>query len=75
MNFGGLNSGSITGAASGASGAAGSLLNGGASAGGFTVRADGSVTNAAGTVIGRVDASGNVLDASGNIIGRVNPLN
>jgi len=46
------------------------MSTGGVSAGGFTVRADGSVTNASGVVIGRVDANGNVVDASGRIIGR-----
>jgi hypothetical protein len=40
---------------------------------GFTVRADGSVINASGAVIGRVDENGNIVDGNGRIIGRVNP--
>ena len=60
---GSLSGGSLGGAISGATG--------GASAGGFTVRSDGSVTNASGVVIGRVDGSGNITDSSGRVIGRV----
>jgi len=57
-------------------GAAGAVTGGsvgGVSAGGFTVRADGSVANSAGVVIGRVDANGNVIDAAGRVIGRARP--
>ena len=54
-------------------GAAGAVSGGGVSAGGFTVRADGSVANSAGVVIGRVDANGNVIDAAGRVIGSARP--
>ena len=60
---GSIGGGSVGGAISGATG--------GASAGGFNVRADGSVTNSSGVVIGRVDGSGNITDSSGRVIGRV----
>jgi len=69
--------GGATGSAGGViGGAAGAVTGGsvgGVSAGGFTVRADGSVANSAGVVIGRVDANGNVIDAAGRVIGRARP--
>ena len=71
---GSLGGGSIGGAVSGGASSIGGAVSGatgGASAGGFTVRADGSVTNASGVVIGRVDGSGNITDAAGRVIGRV----
>jgi len=63
---------------SGTIGSGGSAMStggatGGVSVGGFTVRADGSVANSSGVVIGRLDpATGNIIDGSGNIIGRMN---
>jgi len=58
---------STSGTVSGASGS-----TGGMSAGDFTVRADGSVVNSSGAVIGRVNANGEII-SGGRVIGRVKP--
>jgi len=71
----GLNNRSTIGSVGGGSlinGASGSA--GGLSAGDFTVRADGSVVNSSGAVIGRVNANGEIV-ANGVVIGRVRPRN
>jgi hypothetical protein len=69
---GGLNNRSTIGSVGG-----GSLTNGasgGVSAGGFTVRGDGSVVNSSGAVIGSVNANGEIV-SNGVVIGRVRPAN
>jgi peptidoglycan hydrolase-like protein with peptidoglycan-binding domain len=72
-SVGGLNTRSNVGRSGG------TLLNNGtaatsSSAGDFTVRADGSVVNTSGAVIGRVNANGEII-SNGQVIGRVRPRN
>jgi len=53
----------------------GGTSSGSMSAGGFSVRADGSVVDSRGVTVGRVDGSGQIISATGQVIGRVTPQN
>ncbi|MGB6230451.1 MAG: peptidoglycan-binding protein, partial [Litorimonas sp.] len=45
----------------------------GTTVGDFTVRADGTVVNGSGAIVGRVNAQGQIIGPNGRVLGRVNP--